>query len=369
MKWFHHECAARHDPKLQILGATHRAEGLGIFWGLLEEIGHHSDTFHLKILGISEEIDQRFLSFLQEPLEKRKVFGDAFIDPGRIPRLPMKILAKNLFTTRRRLVEVINTCVGVGLFDSRKWSEFNVLHSSSFEQRADDYTRRLQRRHTLSTGEASTGLRTLSEQHPNTVPIQAASTPDSSRTKSEKESPETEAEQIQIRERTDSETEVLVIHAGDVNKLSTTVQQGSLSTQSGLVDLSEEELEAYCNKFRLILASWNEEGVSKFDWNPTDTELRKLFYGGERNHKVDLCYLAYNLLGENVHYAEIVLRALRLMLRASEKTRIVNPLGWMWTCLHGNGDGTPPWVQLLAADEERSLRSPTRRRFTRHEDQ
>jgi len=369
MKWFHHECAARHDPKLQILGATHKAEGLGIFWGLLEEIGHHSDTFHLKILGISEEIDQRFLSFLQEPLEKRKVFGDAFIDPGRIPRLPLKILAKNLFTTRRRLVEVIGTCVEVGLFDSRKWLEFNLLHSPSFEQRADDYTRRLQRRHTLSTGEGSTGLRTLSEQYPNTVPIQAESTPDSSRSKSEKDSPETEADQMQIRERRDSETEVLVMQAADVNKLSTTAHQGPLRTQSDLVDLSEVGLQAYCNKFRQILATSKEEGVTKFDWNPTDSELRKLFFGGERNHRVDLCYLAYNLLGENVHYAQIVLRALRLMLKTSEKTRIVNPLGWMWTCLHGNGDGTPPWVQLITADEERSLTSLTRRQFTRHEDQ
>ena len=39
MKWFHQECAAKHDPKLQTLGASHGAEGLGIFWGLLEEIG------------------------------------------------------------------------------------------------------------------------------------------------------------------------------------------------------------------------------------------------------------------------------------------------------------------------------------------
>jgi len=48
MKWFHHECAARYDPKLQILGSQYGSEGIGIYWGLLEEIGQHSDTFNLK---------------------------------------------------------------------------------------------------------------------------------------------------------------------------------------------------------------------------------------------------------------------------------------------------------------------------------
>ena len=28
--------------------------------------------------------------------------------------------------------------------------------------------------------------------------------------------------------------------------------------------------------------------------------------------------------------------------KASEKTRIANPFGWLWTCLHGNGDVRPP---------------------------
>ena len=66
MKWFHHECAARYDSKLQILGSHFGAEGIGIYWGLLEEIGQHSDTFHLKVIGVNEEIDKTFSKYLAE---------------------------------------------------------------------------------------------------------------------------------------------------------------------------------------------------------------------------------------------------------------------------------------------------------------
>ena len=69
MKWFHHECAARYDSKLQILGSHYGAEGIGIYWGLLEEIGQHSDTFHLKVVGVNEEIDQTFSKLLQNSKE------------------------------------------------------------------------------------------------------------------------------------------------------------------------------------------------------------------------------------------------------------------------------------------------------------
>jgi hypothetical protein len=89
MKWFHHECAARHQPKLQILGSTHGAEGLGIFWGLLEEIGQHSDTFHLKVMQISEESDQTFLNLLQTSERSADNFPATYFDLTEIPRLPL----------------------------------------------------------------------------------------------------------------------------------------------------------------------------------------------------------------------------------------------------------------------------------------
>jgi hypothetical protein len=357
MKWFHHDCTARHDPRLQILGATHGPEGLGIFWGLLEEIGQHSDTFHLKIMQISKKSDKSFANLLENPLKESNDLFDRNVDLSRIPRLPVKTLAKNLFTTSKTLTAIIATCISAGLFDRQKWLRYNVLYSPSFERRGDDYTRRLQRRsenvrtHSEQpsnilrsrSGDTSDNVRTLSGQHPESL-----------RTKFRKVPLETEAEQIQKkRERT--EKDLFVKDAKGKNEISTSCQQG-------FIELSEEQFHQYSSLFRSELSIWNESQPNKFDWNPTESELRKLFFGGEPEHKEKSCYSAYNLLGEKIHYAELVLRALRLMLRSSAKARITNPFGWMWSCLHGNGDGTLPWVQLLTADEENGVASSLRRR-------
>lgn len=359
MKWFHHETAARHDPKLQVLGSTHGAEGLGIFWGLLEEIGQHSDTFHLKVLGISEEPDQNFMKLIQNPVDPPDIFSNSQLDPKRIPRLPAKILAKNLFTSQRKLKAVIETCVEVGLFDSDKWLTFNVLYSPSFEQRADDYTRRVQRRteNVRTRFEQTTNEhRRLSEHSSNDVRRK----PVLSGVEGSEKVP-LETEQIQKENRNRTKEEMLANNAVEKRKLSTIEQYECLKDEPYLIELSEQGFQEYSKTFRSTLASWNDGRSNKFDWNPSDSELRKLFFGGEHEHKVTMCYHALKLLGEKVHYPELVLRALKLMLRSSEKSRIVNPFGWMWTCLHGNGDGTTPWVQLLTAEEEQSLTSALRR--------
>ncbi len=78
MKWFHHECAARYDSKLQILGSHYGAEGIGIYWGLLEEIGQHSDTFHLKVIGVNEEIDQKLFRISAKFQEVSRKFRQSF---------------------------------------------------------------------------------------------------------------------------------------------------------------------------------------------------------------------------------------------------------------------------------------------------
>ncbi len=370
MKWFHHECAARHDPKLQILGSTHGAEGLGIFWGLLEEIGQHSDTFHLKVLGISEEADNSFMNLLQD-MEPRTtdLFGSS-LDISRVPRLPLKILAKNLFSSSKKLTAVIRTSVEAGLFDPQKWLKFNVLYSPSFEQRADDYTRRLHKKtDTVRTHseQSSDNIRRLSEDCPDNI----GQTPESLRTNSKKLLLETEEEQIQKENRDRTEKDLLVKDAGDIHKFSTQpeIAEPAIQTdrvESGtdlyLIALSDSAFEEYAQSFRSEIANWNDDRSNRFDWVPLDSELRKLFLGGSDDYKLRMCYHAYNILTEKVNYPELVLRALRLMLKASEKTRITNPFAWMWTCLHGNGNGTLPWVQLLTADEENSLASILRRR-------
>lgn len=334
MKWFHHETAARHDPKLQMLGSSHGAEGLGIFWGLLEEIGQHSDTFYLKILGISEEADKTFMNLLANPGADNEFPTNAQLDLRMVPKLTAKILAKNLFTSAKRLKSVIQTSVDVGLFDSYKWLKFNVLHSPSFELRADDYTRRQQRR--------SESVRTTSEQKTDNPRSQSGQGSDDVRSNSEKVPPETEketeAEQKQ-KEKRETEKDMLAINMSPENKLSTSDFYNLLKDEPYLIELSEEGFREYSREFRSVLATWNDGRPNRFDWTPVDAELRKLFFGGEHEHKVTMCYHAFKLLGEKVHYPELILRSLKLMLKSSEKSRIINPFGWMWTCLHGNEIG------------------------------
>ena len=353
MKWFHHECAARYDSKLQILGSHYGAEGIGIYWGLLEEIGQHSDTFHLKVIGVSEEIDQKYSEFLQSSKKSQEVSSEFFPNPTRIPVLPVKILSRNLFTSPKRVMQTIKTAAEIGLFDLQKWSEFNVLYSQSFEQRADDYTRRLQRK--------TDKVRIESEQTPNDVRTQFEETPNTLRSMSENVHTETEAK-AETETKKELETNMHARDKSDSNKNEITYDQ--LKSEPYLVELDETGFQEYCRMFRSKIVKWNEEHRNKFNWNPADDELHKIFLGGTHDRKVSMCYDAYKILHEKIHYPELVLRALHLMLKASEKTRIANPFGWLWTCLHGNGDGTTPWVQLLSADEESNIGNILRKRTT-----
>lgn len=353
MKWFHHECAAKHDPKLQTLGATYGAEGLGIYWGLLEEIGQHSDTFHLKVLGISSEIDQKFSELLKTSRCNSKHSNGTNMPVERLPKINLKILARILFTTPRRLGVVLQTCVEIGLFDACKWSDFNVLYSISFEHRADDYTRRQQRKSDI--------VRTLSP--PDTVSARTISeqSTDTHRTKAEKVPPEQTTEQKKeknSREEKRPETILSALHGNINQNLSTGSEQPSDTNLYFLIDPSPEEFRTYAGKCIDTIQRWNEGRLNPFIWAPAEAELKKLFCGGERKHKLAMCYQAFNLQGDKVNYPELVLRAVLLMLKASEKHRILNPFGWLWSCLHGNGDGTTPWVQLLTPDEERKASTP-----------
>jgi hypothetical protein len=363
MKWFHHECAARHDPKLQILGSIHGAKGLGIYWGILEEIGQHSDTFHLKVTGFSVEADEFFKKLIQDPEIEEGYSSCALLDLQKVPRLPSKILAGNLFTSTKDLRAIIRTCVETDLFDPQKWLKLNVLYSSSFEHRADDYTRRMQRRAEnvrTDSGQTPDIVRRLSEVCSDKIGL----TSDSRRTLSEKV--HLEAEQIQKekekKNRDRREKDLFVKDTHDeiqaksdqplTQRLTSSDFYELLRGEPYLISLTEEGFLEYSQRFRAEIVRSNENRLNGLDWVPSNSELRKLFFGGSEDHKLTMCYHAYCILDEKVHYPELVLRALTLMLKASDTTRIANPFGWMWSCLHGNSDGTLPWVQLLTAKEE-----------------
>ena len=373
MKWFHHECAARHDPKLQMLGASHGADGIGIYWGLLEEIGQHSDTFHLKIMGINREADEQFSDFLRYPQTlPENSSGDCNLITG-VPRLPVKLLAKNLFASPKKLQSVITFCVEVGLFDARKWLEFNVLYSPSFEKRADDYTRRTKRTTNIvrtCSEHTSDNVRTLYEPSTNTlrtIHVQSGSersevTTDNVRLETDTE---IEGEEKKNRNRTEEKMSLKNTPIVDKSKSIRNTSETTPTDTSGseyLIEPSDEVFDEYSLRFHSIIQTWNRENSTRaINWHPATAELKKLFYSGEYEYKLSMCFHAYKLLGEKINYPELVLRALRLLLATTTKGKIENPFGWMWTCLHGNGNGTKPWVQLLSTEEENSI-SPGMRR-------
>jgi hypothetical protein len=334
MKWFHHECAARHDPKLQVLGSQYGAEGSGIYWGLLEDIGQHSDTFHLKVIGISMESDKKFLETLQ-------IRPDNEGGMQKVPILPIKILAKNLFTSPKKLKNVIELCVNVGLFDADKWLNYNLLYSPSFEHRADDYTRRINRKQSLS------------EVNTNIILTKSIPTSEFLRTTpvlSEVEGPEQSSNIVQ------SKTDKVLLETETDKKENINKTTNTLNVDNSfLIEPDEEQFDAYCLLFHSTIQKWNKQNQNKLDWHPSISELKQFFYHGDYEFKVSMCYASYNILRDKISYPEIVIRALSLMLKTLENKKIANPFGWIWTCLHGNGNGVKPWVQLLTAEEENNV--------------
>ena len=85
---------------------------------LLEEIGSDSDAFHLKVTGVSATQDQACADATQRgggECRRREGLAD-----GRLPRIPLKMLARILFTTEEKLLGVIEKSVEEDLFDESK---------------------------------------------------------------------------------------------------------------------------------------------------------------------------------------------------------------------------------------------------------
>jgi hypothetical protein len=94
--------------------------------------------------------------------------------------------------------------------------------------------------------------------------------------------------------------------------------------------MTSSELRAHVLEFRRMLAEHNRHHVDAFTWNPTEADLERLF-----------------MRDATAGYGELVLQALKLMLETSERRRIANPAGWIWSCLHGSAEGSGPWIGAL----------------------
>jgi hypothetical protein len=350
MKWFQHECSSKHDPMLHLLAEEFGAEGWGVYWGLLEEIGHHSDTYHIKVTGASATADQAYVDAL---LHGKGPTVSVHAPAGAsIPMVGLGVLARQLFTTEERLLGIIEKLVALGILDRFKWDTYGLLYSSGFEQRADVYTRR--RRRSTDT------VRTDFEQCPDSVRTLVEHTPDSVRTDCEQVPDNvplqhtTEQEELQNKKEEEIVKEKKLCSIRAVSELSTVYPQSCdcESPEDAVLVPSAEQCTEVCGEFRRIIREWNEHEKTRIDWVPTHGELMKLVYGGDPSRKLWLCRQALHLTGGKPDFPGLVLRALNLMLEASKKQRIQNPFGWVWSCIHGTPEGLPPWVHLQTASEE-----------------
>jgi hypothetical protein len=343
MRWFHHDCTAKYDPKFQRLGERFGAEGAGIYWGILEELGRSDDSYYLKVIGLSVEADEQFAHAMKNP-----PLHVPSVDPAPlrgIAVLSAKPLAQALFTRTQRLKEVLDFCAEIDLIDEVLWDTYAVIFSPGFERRADPYAQRLKR-----------------ETHRRTTPPQEHS----------------HASTVRSHDATTSHEEII----GDVRTMCAQSAENFLPDQKknqkeiredqekqnhGQEDIEENlstsgyvahapdvtEFEPFCRAVHATIDDWNRNHVNRFELRPKQRDLRRLFVGGTPAQREALVYQAMNLLHGDATFPQIILRAVTLMLQASEKKRIRDPFAWIWSCMFGSGNGgTPPWVQLMSAKEE-----------------
>ncbi|MCK5571968.1 MAG: DUF4373 domain-containing protein [Bacteroidetes bacterium] len=375
MRWFKHDCLTRNDPRLQTLGMRHKSVGLSVYWILLEETGQLSNTLHLKISGLSQEADMNFKK-LRNGAEPRRDVQVSLENPEEIPIYPAEILANNAYTTAKALRVVIATCVEVGLFDEGKWVEYNVLYNPGFAAMADEYTRKFRRStsaarnsavHEQGTARSKSGeSREVLETPPEDVrssPDTVDTTLDNVRTSPDFIPPRTEAD-TEAEEERDENSRTEQKQNGDAEaeagpelqasgKFSTPYPHSSRLESNLSLGIEPERIGEYGENCRVIVDEWNRTHSNNFKWEITGSELKTLILGGERHLKVWVCTEGMNLTGGERSYPSLLYRAVRLMLRASEKSRIMNQSRWLWACLNGS-EGSPPWVHQQTVEEESS---------------
>ena len=326
MKWFHHECTATDDPKLQSLVTSQSPYGIGIFWMLLEKIGQHSNTFCLKVTGIDLEADQRFNAACESPASSS---GSEELPQDRcqlIPKYSLNILARAVFTSPPLLKTIIATCVEAGLFDHTTWLDLKVLYSPDFEQSADDYTRRIQRRRDLvrpHSVQSTDNSRTDSEQSQDTLRTKSNNVPSDQNRREKKRSDQT-CGQLQ---------------------LSTTFPQGPFARETD--DSFSDEPLLLRKQITDLIVGWNEGSQQRFDWHPTQENISGLLSIVEAPVTEPLILEVSARTGRFVVPQQLLVLAVRYMLEASTRKRTANPMGWLTACLTHNGPVRKAWLDSL----------------------
>ena len=144
MRWSEHPTTARHELKCQELCSALRSSGYGVYWMIMEAIGEYSNSLHLKVYGISAEVDGCYRELLMKSSGGLLFSGKRDVT-YMVPELSHRVLARQCFLNEAELLAVIEKCVAVGLFHERKWTTYHVLYSDELEARAGYYTKRLTR--------------------------------------------------------------------------------------------------------------------------------------------------------------------------------------------------------------------------------
>jgi hypothetical protein len=329
MKWYKHDSSSLYDPTQRTLGDKVGPVGMWIYWGIITYISRHGENFQVKIENVAEELREDPENLLSDSTEVREDSGESREDFRKTPSITLRELAKTLFTSRNNVIKTIRVCASLGLFNHSKWHNFAVLSSPMLAASQDEYSKKQER--------GRERVRTLSGQTPEKAPLE------------QDIEQEVEEERKEIQKQIKNEKDLVVLKKGALTgeKLSTSEAQNPL-----VPPVSDDDIKQFRRQIWEDIQAWNEGRTGRFDWIPSDNEICRLLRGGDPEHKLRLCYQAMNLLGGDSSYPQVVRRAVRMMLESSRRKRVTNPFGWLWTCLHGNAGGTPPWVQLATAAEE-----------------
>lgn len=362
MRWFKHDCLSRSDPRLMEVVQRHGGEGLALYWTVLEEMGRLSNTLHLKVTGLSEGADRSFRG-LQDGTGQDRCFGEHVECIEEIPEFGARLLAASVKAKVETLEKVLATCVEFKIFDRAKWDEYNVLYSPDFASLADPYTRspsKRARHNGSGKSKRAEDVEKNSSNVPTTVDtlertVQSQHTTDQTLETTEQNLfPRTEAETETEEEKKKNRTEA---DGSELLKLSTHHPQPPETLGHRSLGIEIERIAEYGANCRIIVQSWNSSRGESFQWEISDLDLKRLILDGDIHLKQQICYQSLHITGGRPDYPLLLYRAVRLMLAASEKSRITNQFGWLWACLNGT-DGSPPWVQQITPQEKRSNFGP-----------
>lgn len=288
MRWSEHPTTARHELKCQELCAALRSSGYGVYWMIMEAIGEYSNSLHLKVSGISAEIDTCYRELLMKSGGGLMFSGTRDVT-YMVPELSHRVLARQCFMNEEELLGVIEKCVAVGLFHEQKWMTYHILYSDELEARAAYYTRRLTRSLEIPSAHSaprSPGQETISRpvgeargelpRVPGPSPAVEAGEDPAGVSSAEKNTAAGSSQE----ERSDGSPEEGLEAGGETaGREGFRVTEGACGALDAKGSLSDEGIRKFHESLRMTVAKLNERHGTSFKLEITFEELRALRSG------------------------------------------------------------------------------------------